>query len=88
MDKKQLKKNRLDLEYHGESQKANAFLILLTTGILGFFGTFIWLMDNELIYYGIATTLVIMISGLLFYRKSSNRMREILDEIEEIHFTN
>lgn len=41
MDKSELKKNRLDLEYHGEAQKANAFLILLTTGILAFIGTFI-----------------------------------------------
>ena len=84
MDKEQLKKNRLDLEYHGESQKANAFLILLTTGILAFLGTFIWLNDNNAFYLGIPIALIVSFIGALFYRKSSKRMGEILNEIENV----
>ena len=84
MDKKQFKKNRLDLEYHGEAQKVNAFLILLTTGILGFFGTFIWLREKGVFYYGILITIFIFVFGLSFYRKSSKRMKEILDEVEKL----
>lgn len=84
MNKAQLKKNKLDLEYHGEAQKANAFLILLTTGILAFIGTFIWLKDNELFYYGIFIIITVLIIGGLLYWKSSKRMKEILNEIENI----
>lgn len=84
LDKKQIRKNRLDLEYHGESQKANAFLILLTTGILAFLGTFIWLLGEESFYFGLTITVVIFIIGASLYTKSSNRMNEILEELDEL----
>jgi len=82
MDKKQLRKNRLDLEYHGEAQQANAFLILLTTGILGFVGTFIWLHETTLLYFGIGITLTVAGLGIYFYLKTHRRMKQILNEIE------
>ncbi len=84
MDKQQLRKNRLDLEYHGEAQKANAFLILVTTGILAFIGTFLWLTENKLFYVGIAITFIVSFMGGKLYRKSSKRMGEILNEIENV----
>lgn len=84
MDKLQLRKNRLDLEYHGELQKANALLILLTTGILAFAGTFIWLGNSRLFYVGFGITSTTAFVGGWFYHKSSNRMKEILEEIEKI----
>ena len=84
MEKAQLRKNRLDLEFHGESQKTNAYLILLTTGVLGFVGTFIWLKDQQLFYIGILVTLFLLATGFLFYRRSTQRMRKILDEIEQL----
>lgn len=83
MDKSQLKKNRLDLEYHGESQKANAWLLLLTTGVLSFLGTFIWL-EGRVFYYGCIIALIAFIIGGLFYFKCSQRMKQILEEIESI----
>lgn len=83
-DRRKLKKNRLDLEFQGEAQKANAFLILLTTGILAFLGTFIWLRDSRSFYLGIIITAIASITGWLFYNKSSKRMKEILDEIENL----
>lgn len=84
MDKKQLRKNRLDLEYHGEAQKANAFLILLTTGILAFMGTFIWLSESKFLAIGIIITLMVLSAGIYFYKESNQRMKEILNEIERI----
>ncbi len=86
MDKAQLKKNKLDLEYHGEAQKINAFLILLTTGSLAFLGTFVWLKESQLFFSGIGVILVVLILGWVFYNKSSKRMKEILDEIENIQY--
>lgn len=84
MEKQQLRKNRLDLEFHGEAQKTNAYLILLTTGILGFAGTFIWLKDAKFFYLGIVMMLLVSGLGVSFYQKSSQRMKEILDEIEQL----
>lgn len=82
MDKQQLIKNRLDLEYHGEAQKTNAYLILLTTGILGFLGTFIWLKENKV--FGFVVTILILVIGGFLYKRSNDRMKEILEEIEKI----
>ncbi len=84
MDKKQLRKNRLDLEYHGQAQQANAFLILLTTGVLGFLGTFIWLHETDLLYWGIIITIIFSGIGIYFYVRNHHRMKEILNEIERI----
>lgn len=82
--KKQLKKNRLDLEFHGESQKINAYLILLTTGLLAFLGTFLWLKDSILFYYGIAITFTIAVTFIWLYVKSRKKMDEILAKIEKL----
>lgn len=84
MDKKQLRKNRLDLEYHGSAQQANAFLILLTTGMLGFLGTFVWVGETRLLYVGSIITVAVSGVGAYFYFKSHHRMKEILNEIERI----
>ncbi len=84
MEKQQLHKNRLDLEFHAETQKTNAYLILLTTGILGFAGTFIWLKDEKFFYFGIVVMLLVFGLGISLYQKSSQRMKQILDEIEQM----
>ena len=83
-DKKQAKKNRLDLEYHGEAQKRNATLILLTTGTLGFIGTFIWLKEKNFLYLGVLIASVIIFFGVQNYRKITKRMKNILTEIENL----
>ena len=84
MDKKQLKKNKLDLEYHGESQKRNALLILLTTGSLAFIGSFIWLRETTTFILGLVIILVISLISSWYYYKSTKRMEIILEEIEHI----
>ena len=84
MNKALLKKNRLDLEFHALSQQGNALLILLTTGILSFIGSFLWLPSTRLYYYGISTSLAISLIGWFFYLKAGKRMREILVAIEQL----
>ena len=78
------KKNRLDLEYHSESQQANVFLVLLTTGILAFVGTFLWSLKMIVLYYGAGILAAVSMFGLFFYRKSTKRMKEILKEIDSM----
>ena len=85
MEKITLLKNRLDLEYHGEAQKANAFLVLLTTGILGFVGTFVWQASDVWFYFGIMTATIFFLVGLYLYIRSVKRMKEILDEVGCLH---
>lgn len=82
MDKQELKKNKLDLEYHSENQKANAFLAFITSGILSFISTFIWFKDYFLIGFAIAS--IIMVVGILFYKKTLKRMKGILNKIENL----
>lgn len=53
MDKKQIKKNKLDLEYNKNVQILNAVFIFLTTGILGFAGSFIFLEDKNKLFLGL-----------------------------------
>lgn len=84
MNRQELKKNRLDLEYHGEAQKRNAFLILLTTGLVGFIGTFIWLRDTNLFLIGVAIALAIFGFGYVLYINTSRKMKEILEAVENI----
>ena len=84
MDKQEIRKNKLDLEYHSESQKMNAILVLITTGILGFIGSFIWLLNKDYFIYGIMLTLSILIISYVFYRKVCKRMNFILNQIENL----
>lgn len=83
MDRQELKKNRLDLEFHSESQKANAVLILLTTGVLGFIGNFVFLKGTSFIL-GIYVISFISSFGAYFYYRISRRMKTILNKIESL----
>lgn len=85
MDKKQVLKNKLDLKYHKESQKLNLFVTLFTAGISGLLGTFIWLKETNLFYYGIAITFFIFIIGIILYKKSSDKIKIILGKISELY---
>ncbi|MEK6948072.1 MAG: hypothetical protein AABX19_02400 [Nanoarchaeota archaeon] len=84
MDKQELTKNKLDLEYHSESQKMNAILVLITTGILGFVGSFIWLLNKDYFVYGRILTFFILIISYISYRKVCRRMKSILFRIENL----
>ena len=84
MDKQELKKNKLDLEYSSESQKMNSILVLLTTGVLGFVGSFIWLLNKNYFVYGIVLTFSILVVSYIFYKKVCKRMNSILIQIENL----
>jgi len=83
MEKQELKKNILDLMYNHESSKANAFLVFITTGLLVFLGNFI-LLKSYIFIIGLFITIFTVILSILFYVRSSRRMRYILRGIEAI----
>ena len=84
MDKQELKKNKLDLEYHSESQKMNVILILLTTGLLSFLASFIWLLNKSYFIYGALLTVFISLISYIFYLRTTKRMNLILFRIENL----
>lgn len=84
MDKSELIKNRLDLECGIESQKLNAFLIFLTTGVLGFMGTFIFVDNTNLFVIGLLFTFSLFFTGVFLYKRSSRRIKEILKKIDNL----
>lgn len=85
IDKKEIKKNKLDLEYHKNTQILNAVLIFLTTGLLGFIGSFVFLLEEKnKLFLGISLSVFILIVGYVIYRKTNKKLEEILEEVERI----
>jgi len=82
MKNTEIHKNVLDLKYQSEIQKLNAILIVISVGILSFLGTFIWY--RERLIFGITISLIILIMGIWFYRKTKDNMDKILREIQEL----
>ncbi|HLC85903.1 MAG TPA: hypothetical protein VJG30_01290 [Candidatus Nanoarchaeia archaeon] len=81
MDKIELKKNRLDMEYTFEEQKA---IILYTIGTITLI-TFLTAMIAQK-YYIIASVgfLIILIISRIFYAKTRKRLYKILYDIENL----
>jgi len=84
MDKKHIKKNKLDLEYNKHLQILNAVFIFLTTGILGFVGSFIFLEEKDKLFLGISISIFILILGYEFYKKINKKLESILSEISNL----
>lgn len=81
---KQVKKNKLDLEYRKYTQILNAVFIFLTTGILGFIGSFIFLEEKNKLLLGIGISVFILIVGIGIYKIVNKKLEEILKEVEKI----
>lgn len=81
MNKTDLKKNRLDLEYKFESQKAIIFLTLGTITLIGFLTAVIIQK-----YYVTATVLgfVIFISAIILYKRTKRILDGLLQQIEDL----
>ena len=82
MDKVELRKNKLDLQYSFELQKVNIFLGMITSGVLGFIGTFVWL--KSYLWIGVLFTIIVIIIGFGLYRRTINNMNRILYQIENL----
>ena len=85
MDKKQIKKNKLDLEYHKLTQILNSILTLMITSALGFLGSYTFLLnDKNKLAVGliISTLILIIIYGVVL--KINQKLDLIIDEIEKL----
>ncbi len=81
MDKTELKKNKLDLEYKFESQKALLFLTVGTISLLGFVATMM-----SIGKYTITAILgfVILIISLVLYKRKEKKLKNLLKKIEKL----
>ncbi|HLD04686.1 MAG TPA: hypothetical protein VJG90_03115 [Candidatus Nanoarchaeia archaeon] len=82
MEKIQLEKNRLDLLFHKRLQEQNALLILATTGVLTFIGTFVWNRPDFKI--GLLITLSIWIISAIWYFHTTKGMQDILNQLRNL----
>ena len=80
----QIKKNKWDLEYNKNTQILNAVFIFLTTGILGFIGSFIFLEDKNKLTTGLVISAIIILIGYAFYKKINKKLDSIIKEIEDL----
>ncbi len=76
-----LKKNRLDLEYKFESQKALIFLTFGTITLLGFLTTII---IQKFYILAIVLGFVILVSAIILYRRTKKKLNELLQRIEDL----
>ncbi len=82
MKSKNLEKNILDLDYRKQLQILNAVIILGTTGVLSFIGTFVW--RKELLGVGLVIAFFIIGMCLVVYAKVNQNLHEITESIRNL----
>ncbi|MBI1969419.1 hypothetical protein HYS48_01880 [Candidatus Woesearchaeota archaeon] len=81
MNEKEFKKNRLDIEYKFEAQKAHIYLTLGTITAVSFLGV---MLVQKMVLLGVWTGIAIIGYASIMYRQSQKRMQEILQAIEQL----
>ncbi|MFW6311070.1 MAG: hypothetical protein ACOC1K_02420 [Nanoarchaeota archaeon] len=81
MNKTELIKNKLDLEYKFESQKALIFLTFGTITLISFLASL--LLQKQYSVAGVCGFIIIVIS-LIFYNITKKKLRNILSQIDEL----
>lgn len=56
----------------------------MTTGTLGFIGSFIFLEDKDKLIVGLVISAIIVLVGYGFYRKITKKLDSIIKEIENL----
>ncbi|MBI2507324.1 hypothetical protein HYV89_00030 [Candidatus Woesearchaeota archaeon] len=84
MDKGQLKKNKLDLEYQKYLQMINGVLIFATTGLLGFIGSFVLTDSPKKLLIGTFASFIVIICSVLFYKRINYHLANISNQILHI----
>ena len=82
MDKNVLETNILDLKHQFQIEKIKVSLTLMTVGVLGFIGTFIWYVNR--IIFGITISLILVLIALFIYSNAKGKINEIILDIEKL----
>jgi len=82
MDKKELEKNILDLEYKKQLQLLNTSLISGTTGLIPLLISFVWYPDRILI--GLSLTFFMGSLSYIWYKNTTENLKEISEKIRKL----
>ena len=80
--KSKFEKNRLDLAYRKQLTYLNAIVLLATTGILYFIGTFIW--NKDYLIYGFLLMIIIWVIAYFFFKKIDKNIKNISGKIKNL----
>lgn len=75
MDKKDIKKNILDLEYKKHLQMLNTSLILGTFGLIPLLISFVWY--KERIIFGLSLTALLMALAYIWYKHTEEKLENV-----------
>jgi len=81
METADLRKNRLDLEYRFESQKALIFLTFGTITLLGFLTTII---IQKFYILAIELGFIVLVSAIILYTRTKKKLNQLLQKIEDL----
>jgi len=84
MDLKEIKRNRLDLEYKKYLQVLNGLFLILTSGAFGIISSIIYLKDSRKIRLGLSVSAIVLMILFILIRNLDERLNEVLEEIENI----
>ena len=79
VDKIYIEKNKLDLEYHKQTQLLNGVMIFATTGVLSFLGTFVW--NRDFLLVGAIITGAILFACIIWYNKINRNLKDISEQM-------
>ncbi len=83
MDKIQIKKNKLDLEYQKLTQILGSVLTISITGIFGIYGSFTLLNQNQL-KIGLSISAIILVISIGVIKKINKKLEIILDDLDKL----
>ena len=81
MEKIQIEKNKLDLEFSRYSQLLKGVFIFATTGLIGFIGSFVWSEDLDKLLIGVFISVIIMVGSFTYYKKINYKLDKISEQI-------
>lgn len=81
INRKELEKNKIDMEYRFEAQKANIYLTLGTITVLGFIGALLIAGEKTL---AIILGLGVFIAALILYFNAKRNLKEILKRLDKL----
>ena len=82
MDKKQIEKNILDLEYRKLTQILCSVLTISAAGILGIYGSFTLLNQNQL-KIGLSISAIILVISIGVIKKINGKLKFLIEDLDK-----
>lgn len=83
MNKSEIEKNKLDLEYQKLTQILGSVLTISLTGIFGIYGSFTLLSQNQL-NIGLSISAIILVISIGVIKKINKKLEIILEDLDKL----